>query len=69
MGYYCCSTKEGSDGEVIISQIGQDDEGVTEDFQYHDNHIRKNKLKLSDFDKFYRRTSQPLFYMKVNDFF
>ena len=56
-------------GEVVISQIGLDDDGVTEDYQYHENYVRKKKLKLSDFDKFYRRTSAPLFYMKVNDFF
>ena len=48
--------------------MGQDTIGVTENFQYHDNYIKENRVKLDQFGKFYRKTSQPLYLMKLEKF-
>ena len=66
----CCSNdRMGNQGEITLTPLGQDEEGITEDYQYHESYVRKNKLKLSQFDKFYRKTTQPMNYIKINDFF
>ena len=35
--------------------LGYDDEGVTEDFQYHDLKILKDEIQLSMYDKMFRK--------------
>ena len=47
--------------------LGYDDEGVTEDFQYHEAKLEKNEIKLSMHDKMLRMATQPMFLIQVED--
>jgi hypothetical protein len=40
--------------------LGEKEDGVTEEYQYHPNHIDEHKLKLNLWDKFYREIMCPL---------
>ena len=64
----CCSNYH-SQNEMNLTPLGQDEEGVTEDYQHHETKVRKLKLKLSDFDLSYRRVAHPLHYMRIDSFF
>lgn len=67
MGNKCCGAN--ADYGDVSLEAGLGTEGVSEDYQYHETDIKKNKLHLSEFDKFYRLTSGPLYYLNVVHYF
>ena len=62
MGNQCGCADDLKEHEIEDS-IGIDEEGVTEDFQYHQKYIRKEKIKLDKYDKFYREIAYPMHYI------
>jgi hypothetical protein len=48
--------------------MGQDPKNITENFQFHQTHLDKNKKNLSGIDKFYRETFNPMHLMNFSYF-
>jgi len=45
-----------------------DEDGVTEDFQYHDNSLKEKEIELDLFDVFFREAAGPLHLVKLINF-
>lgn len=54
--------------EILFSKMGRDNKDVTENYQYHQTFIDKNKIKLSYSDLFYREAFRPMHLMHFTYF-
>ena len=63
-----CGCGSGDIQSEISFNIGDDTNGVTHDFQYHDNYVKENVIKLDEFGKFYRGCACPMNLMTIKYF-
>lgn len=63
-----CGCGGGTKATELILNIGDDTVGVTHDFQYHDNFMKSNGVRLDEFGKFYRESSCPMHLMDIKYF-
>ena len=66
MGNKCCA--DSHEEHEIGAPIGLETDGVTEDFQYHETHLKERKIKFDKYDKFYREIAYPMHYLCVGNF-
>ena len=60
-----CGCGSGDIATDVLLNIGDDTIGVTHDFQYHDNFVKDNGVKLDEFGKFYRSCACPMNLMTI----
>ena len=58
-GAFCAGDDEGDES----LNIGLDTKNITEEFQYHDKHLKEKKLKLDKYDQCFREIAYPMNYL------
>ena len=58
-----------TDGQKLYTtNLGQDTDGITEDFQFHDIILDNKQIKLKPSDKFFREAFSPMHLMNFKFF-
>ena len=69
MGTVCsCKNSKEEFSFEIQNGLGLDEDGITENFQYHEKSIKEKDIQLDFFDAFIRESAGPMHLVKFENF-